>query len=146
MNDDALPIQYPPFASEFEYSFSAHQFSEATKDLLDNVKVVPNPYVVRSEYDLDYRYRKIYFTNLPEKCTINIYTISGDLVSTIEHDVAFYTYTSTGDSSLVYDYADGIASWNVLTDNDQIPAPGLYIYHIEAANGASKVGKFAIIK
>jgi hypothetical protein len=73
----------------------------------------------------------LHFTRLPRRCTIRIYTVSGELVNTIYHDS---------------DILDGTADWNMLTrDNLQI-AYGVYIYHVDAGELGEKVGKFAVIK
>ena len=78
------------------------------------VIVVPNPYIKWSGYEEeDYR-RVLRFTRLPEKCTITIYTVSGEKVNTLEHDSV-----------------DGAEEWNLRTVNNQEVAPGLYIYSVE---------------
>jgi len=68
------------------------------------------------------------FTHLPNKCTIRIYTLAGHMIQEIKHD---------SDS--------GQETWNVLTLNDQIPASGVYIFHVKSDFG-EKVGRFAIIR
>lgn len=101
--------------------------SQAKHDM-DQIKVVPNPYFIRNILDRDPNVSHLMFTHLPEKCTIRIYTLAGNLIQKIEHD---------SDS--------GQETWNVLTLNDQIPASGVYIYHVSSEFG-EKVGRFAIIR
>lgn len=144
-NDTTFAMTYPPINSQYKFTVTPATFAEVTKSTLENVKVVPNPYVVRSELDLDYNYRRIMFTNLPDKCTIRIYTLSGELIATVEHDVEI-TITKDNSTTTAYDMTKGYAEWDVLTKNDQIPAPGIYIYHVQTPNGETKIGKFAIIK
>jgi len=98
---------------------------------LDNVKVVPNPYYVLTPLDLskEFRIGGIRFTNLPEECTIRIYTIAGDLIKVIN----------------VKPEDDGEVTWELLTEYGVRPASGVYIYHIETPDGKEKVGKFAVI-
>lgn len=61
--------------------------NEITDDMLKNsVRVVPNPYYVTNQSQKSSYDNKVFFTNLPKKCTIKIYTTSGELVNTIEHD------------------------------------------------------------
>jgi hypothetical protein len=67
------------------------------------------------------------FTHLPDKATIRIYTLAGDLVQTLQHQ------------------GSGTEDWNMLSSNGQGIAPGLYFYHIESEVG-EKVGKFAVVK
>lgn len=96
------------------------------EDFLDEIKVVPNPYYAYSEYEtgrLDYRVKII---NLPEECTVNIFTVNGVLVRTYEKDDP--TVTSI--------------DWD-LKNSDRIPiASGLYLIHIEAPGLGEKVIKW----
>lgn len=92
-----------------------------------NVKVVPNPYIVTNTWEVSKYDRRIAFTRLPNKCTIRIFTMAGNLVKVIEHN-------ST----------DGTEYWNLLNEHDQLIAAGVYIFHIESSVG-EQIGKFAII-
>ena len=110
--------------------------SEA-KNELDDIYVVPNPYVVTASWEPQnpYRFgrgeRRIQFFNLPGKCTIRIYTLRGYLVDQIEHNAP----------------ADnGMESWDVLSKDNSEIAYGVYIYHVDAPGIGKKIGRFAIIK
>ncbi len=106
-------------------------------DDLDKIFVVPNPYVASSDFEPANTYRsgrgerRIYFTNLPAKCTIRIYTINGQLVQTLEHD-------STIDN--------GQKPWDLITKDGMNLAYGVYLYHVEAPGVGEKIGRFAVIK
>ncbi|TET79889.1 MAG: hypothetical protein E3J41_00755 [Candidatus Cloacimonadota bacterium] len=105
---------------------------------LDNIKVVPNPYIVRNAWEVSSEYGQMRFTNLPDECTIRIYTLAGNLIRTIEHKVE-----ATPASAI----QGGSEKWDILTENDQRPSSGIYIYHISTPNdGETKTGKFAIIR
>ena len=82
---------------------------------LDSIKVVPNPYKASSAFNENPNSRKIRFTHLPTSCQISIYTITGEHVSTFQHDAKF----------------DGNAWWDLTNGHNQMVAPGLYIYVIE---------------
>ncbi len=73
--------------------------------------------------------RKIQFRNLPPKCTIRIYTITGEFVDKIEKN----------------DNTD-FATWDLLTFESQQIAYGVYIYHVDAPGIGTKIGRFAVIK
>ncbi|MEO0072511.1 MAG: hypothetical protein ABIK10_03575 [candidate division WOR-3 bacterium] len=103
------------------------------------VKVVPNPYLVRNEWERHPDYRKIKFINLPDKCTIRIYNFAGDLIKTITHDA-----TNIKDAGNVPLGSGGDEDWDLLTESGQKPAPGVYIFHVEAETG-NQIGKFVII-
>ena len=121
---------------KYQFTTQAAKFDQDIAELeLKNVYVVPNPYVAfgagesagarvgtRDE-------RRLEFRNLPEKCTIRIYTITGELVDTVEKN----------------DQRD-FAVWNVLTLESQATAYGVYIYHVDAPGVGTKLGRFAVIK
>jgi hypothetical protein len=109
---------------------------------LDNVHVAPNPYKERADWDLekgsgDATGRRIYFLNLPERATIRIFSITGDLLQTIEHE-----WRATNPSP---DDPNAGTFWNLVTRNNQEVTSGIYIYQIESSVG-TKVGKFAVIR
>jgi hypothetical protein len=109
------------------------QITALSQSLLDNVRVVPNPYLVRAKWDASDDYPNIYFTHLPAKCKIRIYSIAGDLVRVLQHD-----------SNI--DDNDGTEKWDLLTPYLKRVASGIYIYHVDAPGIGTKIGKFAIIK
>ena len=105
------------------------------RDDLESVGVVPNPYIVRSGFKESEYLRRIRFTNLPERCDIEIYTVSGEYVSTVEHD----------------NPESGNEWWDMRTINNQEVAPGLYLFYVRQKDASgktsdTKVGKFAVIR
>lgn len=110
---------------------------EQAKTELDDIGVVPNPYVAQASWErrnlnqTGRGERRIDFINLPSECTIRIYTVSGSLVKTLVKD--------TGP-------ADGTVSWDLVTEDGMDAAFGLYVYHVDAPNVGEHLGKFALIK
>ncbi len=120
---------------EFTSKSPAFDLSKAQGDL-NKVSVVPNPYTGAASWepattDVGRGERRIFFTNLPNSCTIRIYTISGKLVDTIVHE-------STIDN--------GEESWDLVSKDGMDIAYGVYIFHIEAPGIGEKIEKFAVIK
>jgi len=97
---------------------------------MDNVSVVPNPYRGSAEWEQTY-FDKIAFINLPAMCDIDIYTLAGDLVVTLEH---------RSESGAV-----GTEYWDLLSRNEQEITSGLYVYRVATADDFV-IGKFAIIR
>jgi hypothetical protein len=129
-----------PFTGKSKYTFKVKGESidtEAAKESLDNIKVVPNPYVAASLYDpqnpysTGRGYRKVYFTHLPQKCTINIYAVDGTLVRTLYHDGSM---------------RDGSEEWNLQNRDNMEVAYGVYVYHIDAPGIGEHIGKIMLIK
>lgn len=140
-NGDRIDIKLrKPLLSGDKFRFVA---SEATIDAakakaeLENVKVVPNPYVATAQWEPKNPYasgrgpRSLHFTHLPSNCTIRIFTVNGELVDVIEHNSQIN---------------DGSEEWKMLTKDNLNIAYGVYVYHIEAPGIGEKTGKFAVIK
>jgi hypothetical protein len=112
-------------------NITTHQSSIGAEASLKRVFVAPNPLIVRSGFvgradgDVNAQLR---FYNLPRKCTIRIYSYSGQLVQTIEHDA----------NQNVHPYYQ-------LTRNFQLIASGVYFFVVEAVDGTRSHGKFVVI-
>lgn len=124
----------PGAGNSFMITSTAFSFGART---LDYIKVVPNPYIVRNPWEVSSDYGELRFINLPDECEIRIYTLAGNLIKTLEHKVE-----ATAASAI----QGGTEKWDILTDNNQRPASGIYIYHIETPDGDTKTGKFALIR
>jgi hypothetical protein len=113
------------------------QDTERAKSDLDRIAVVPNPYVGAASWEEVLRFRtgrgerKIYFINLPHRCTIRIFSVSGHHVQTIEHDSVI---------------DDGQVSWNLVSKDGMDISYGVYIYHVDAPGIGETIGRFAVIK
>ncbi|MGE5402140.1 MAG: hypothetical protein ACM3S2_17210 [Ignavibacteriales bacterium] len=114
------------FANRSVYPFVA---TLAPPKSLDNVLVVPNPFVIGEGSSQPGDADLIQFVNIPNPCTIRIYSVRGDLIKTIKVDEGF----------------GAIASWNQATDYGQFVTSGIYVYHIDSPLG-TKIGKFAIVR
>jgi len=112
------------------YSFTIGQPRRVTTtdSILDRVHIVPNPYVVRHEAQRAPVDRRLFFADLPEQCTIRIYTVALDLVKTIYH---------TG---------GGVHEWDLRNDNGNLVASQLFIAVLESANGAVTTKKFSVVR
>jgi hypothetical protein len=122
---------------------------------MNDIYVVPNPYVGQSKFDgkrsndeKGDKSRRIWFVNIPEKCRIKIFTLAGDLVDTIDHDgVESEDIISVSKAALYATSPSGMATWDLLSRNNQIIAPGVYLFSVKNLdNDEIKVGKFVIIK
>ena len=104
--------------------------SDVGDTTLQEIKVVPNPYVVRSIFNETPDSRKMRFTHLPQECRISIFTITGEVIKKLEHNDQF----------------DGNEWWDLRTEKNNEVAPGLYIYYVQSKNGLEHIGKFAVIR
>lgn len=101
---------------------------------LNKIKVVPNPYIVSSLFEPEFGelrrepLRQLQFINLPNQCTIYIFTLDGDLIKTIKHDSNF-----------------GTATWDLRTDGGREISTGIYLYVVKTDEG-EYLNRFAVIK
>jgi hypothetical protein len=118
------------------------------------VGVYPNPYYARAVWDgAGERNRKIYFYNLPRRCSIRVYTLAGDIVTELEHDAATYTGTDIewfrrfGGTETSPQFAGGEHAWDLISRYEQALASGLYLFSVkDQETGETSTGKFLVIK
>jgi hypothetical protein len=105
-----------------------------TQDNLYRVYAVPNPYRTGGSRLTTQNYHNfpdemIRFVNVPENCSIKIYTVSGDLVWESEHH------------SLA-----GNIQWDTRNRGGEEVTSGVYIYRIEDLNGNQVFGRLVVIR
>jgi hypothetical protein len=114
--------------------------------------VYPNPYRTQAIWDgQEIRDRMIWFTGLPSRSVIRIYTIAGELVDEIEHDAGTYRGSDIQHleelSAKNVVMAGGEHAWDLISKYDQAIATGLYLFSVEnLATGKIKTGRFLVIK
>jgi len=109
------------------------------------VRVVPNPYRVDHDYTsegggweggaydwTDFN-RKVRFIHLPKKCTIRIFTVAGDVITTLHYE------SPPGDPE------EGQLDWRLVTGSKRPLASGMYVFTVESEFG-TQYGKFVVIR
>jgi hypothetical protein len=113
------------------YTFNTTDIQTLTKDLdvaesaLDLIRVVPNPYYGTSYYETSQLDNRVRITNLPQKCTISIYNVSGRLIR---------RFTKANDASYI--------DWDLKNGHNIAISSGMYIIHIDAPDIGEKVVKW----
>jgi hypothetical protein len=93
--------------------------------VLASMNVVPNPYYAYSAYEINQLDNRVRIINLPEVCTVTIYTVNGTLIRQF----------SKGDPSTSLD-------WD-LKNYVGIPiSGGVYLIHINVPNVGERVLKW----
>lgn len=115
-------------------------YSETADANVTGIHVYPNPFVAQSAPDFGFTpdqnnpaTERIVFVNLEPSSTIRIYTMTGDLITTIKN----------AESN---DQWEKVAAWDLITDNKQTIVSGLYIYVVETPGQDDFIGKFAVIR
>jgi hypothetical protein len=136
-------LENPPYRN-YIAEYPQNQNNRVEQEGL-NVIVYPNPYRIDANYAeqgfegrgmtevAEDRIHRIHFTNLPNKCTIRIFSIDGDLVREINHDEP-------------EDFPGSMhEEWDMITRNTQAVVAGIYYYSVDSELG-NQVGKIVIIK
>jgi hypothetical protein len=132
-----------------KYDANTGQESFTDNDL-EQVQVVPNPYYVTHEGIRSPFEGKIYFTRLPRVCKISIYTVNGELVSTLDHNELDVKTISTSNSRQEeYERSQLVAEvWDLLSRSQSSKRrvnSQMFIAKIETPAGASVVRKFSVV-
>lgn len=107
-----------------------------TDDILDKIKVVPNPYFIsqqgqKSPYDDN----KIFFTRLPHECKIDIYTVNGDLVKTLDHKDVSSDLSAT----------EYLEPWDLISANGMRIQSQAFVAVITTPDGAKTIKNFSVV-
>jgi len=116
--------------------------------------VYPNPYYGAAAWEGaegGEEGRRIMFANLPPRCEVRIYTVAGDLIYNFKHDqnydgsnAEWFNRFSNPEENQI---AGGEHAWDLLSNDRQIIARGLYVFSVEDLDtGDIRQGKFIVIK
>lgn len=116
---------YPMYQFTTDDLATGKGMTEIAKSALDLIRAVPNPYYAYSAYETDQLDNRIKITNLPEECSVSIYTVNGTLVRRFKKD-----------DNLTF------LEWD-LKNYAGIPiAGGVYIIHVNAPGIGEKTIKW----
>ncbi len=126
----------------------------APSETAGGVSVFPNPYKVEAAWDRGQQARDHYlwFTRLPSRCSIQIFTLSGDLVFTTDFDGSSYDGSNArginpSGSGIRAVLSGTTFGWDMITRQGQAIASGLYIWAVkDKDNGKRQTGKILILK
>lgn len=120
-----LNDNYPMYTFETYDLATEKNVTNVATSALDLIRAVPNPYYAYSAYETDQLDNRIKITNLPEECTVSIFTVNGTLVRRFKKD-----------DSITF------LEWD-LKNYAGIPiAGGVYIIHINAQGIGEKTIKW----
>lgn len=103
---------------------------------MEGIKVVPNPYYISHQNEKTPYDSKLYFTKVPPGSTINIYTVAGNLIETIEHDPLGVGL----DRGRV-----AVNVWDLIMKNGLRAQSQTLVAHIVSPDGAETMEKFSIV-
>jgi hypothetical protein len=98
---------------------------EKAKSDLDLINVVPNPYYAYSPYEVNQLDNRVKITNLPQKCTVTIYSANGTIIRQYNKDESKTTI-----------------DWDLKNYAGISIAGGIYLIHIKSEGIGERVIKF----
>ncbi len=111
--------------------------AEVAKSALDIVRVVPNPYLAYSNYETDQNSNIVKITNLPNKCTVTIYSLDGTLIRrlsrSIDVDPATNKKIDISEGAPVSEVnLDNSLNWDLKNSRGITISSGIYLFQVEA--------------
>ena len=119
-----------------KYTFSTDGYGatqpegDRARERMEDIGIVPNPYLGASDYEVSQLTNEVRFTNMPDVATIRVFTLNGTLIKTIEKN-------SPGVATI---------SWDMVTEYNLPIASGLYLVHVTVPDVGETVIKFAVVK
>jgi hypothetical protein len=135
-----------------EYQFSTDAIATTKNDTqkqetdLDLINVVPNPYYAYDDYERNQLDNRIKITNLPSRCTVTIFNMTGTLIRQFNVDKSGITEPRSSTDGLNTDSKTSI-DWD-LKNFAGIPiAGGVYLIHVKAEGlGERTIKWFGILR
>jgi hypothetical protein len=127
--DATRPPAVPGLQVSVQYSGSTTT-TTTSDSAFAAIHTVPDPYYVTNPLETSANNKVLQFVNLPSQCIIRIYSVSGILIRVLTHNDP-----TNG----------GLVQWDLRNRNNQFVASGVYFYHVEAADGRTKVGRFTVV-
>jgi hypothetical protein len=135
-----------------EYTFSTDGIATSINNTdvgstqLDLINVVPNPYYAYDDYERSQLDNRIKIVNLPEKCTITIFNMSGTLIRQFVVDKSGIKLPRSSNDGINTDSKTSI-DWD-LKNFAGIPiSGGVYLIHVKADGlGERTVKWFGVLR
>jgi len=120
---------YPAYEFSTKGIYTEARNPEKLKTDLDLINIVPNPYYAYSSYEHNALDNRVKLTNLPEKCEITIYNVSGVKVRQYTKDTPLTTI-----------------EWDLKNFAGVPISGGVYYIHVKAPEGERVIKWFAILR
>jgi hypothetical protein len=124
--DDVFTIvTRKPFREGVRVNFRTSPPARLDEPSALRVRAVPDPFIAGSAPE-----DRLFFHGVPARCTLRIFTLTGELVRTLEHD----------------DATSSILEWDLRNRDRQFVAYGLYLFHVSDDRGREAEGRFMVIR
>lgn len=143
---DTLNKNYPLYNfSTSGIATSKNNYDKSVSDL-DLINVVPNPYYAYDDYERNQLDNRVKITNLPLKCTITIFNISGTLIRQFIVDKSGISEPRSSTSGINTDAKTSL-DWDLKNFAGIPVSGGVYLIHVKAAGlGERTIKWFGILR
>lgn len=123
---------YPTYRFKIEPDLATTQLNPTERvNSLKSINVVPNPYYAYSAYETTQFTNVVKVTNLPNKCTVTIYTLDGRFIRQYKRDEApGSTFGRTDAPYNTYQVIPDL-EWDLKNDKGIPIGSGVYLIHVE---------------
>jgi len=126
----AKPIQFGKDTFTFTAPNAVTGQTDLAKQDVQRINVFPNPYYASNPREVNKYQRFVTFSHLPQRATLRIFNLAGQLVRIIQKDSP-----------------SQFTTWDLVNDSSFPVASGLYIVHIDMPDlGTTKIIKLAVIQ
>jgi hypothetical protein len=143
---DTVNSNYPMYVFNTNSISTSKNVQEKSTTDLDLINVVPNPYYAYDDYERNQLDNRIKVVNLPNKCVVTIFDMSGTMIRQFNVDKAGITLPRGSTSGLNTDAKTSV-DWD-LKNFAGIPiAGGVYLIHVKADGlGERTIKWFGILR
>jgi len=138
--------RYPMYTFNTNGIATAKQTTDKMTTDLDLINVVPNPYYAYDDYERNQLDNRIKITNLPQRCTVTIFNMSGTMIRQFSVDKSGISEPRSSTAGINTDSKTSI-DWD-LKNFAGIPiSGGAYLIHVKADNlGERTIKWFGILR
>ena len=116
-----------PYQAVYTYLVNPAALANASSSVLNQIRVVPNPYLIQHEAQQSASSPTLRFDYLPEVCEIRIYSISLNLIKVLHHQ------------------GGGQEFWDMTNSAGKRIGSQMLIAYISAPGGGTVIKKFSVI-
>ena len=145
-NNPAATDCNPVYEFETGNFAGGRNIAEAGQSAMDLIRIVPNPYLSISGYENSQIDSRVKIVNIPSKCVVSIFNLSGTLVRQFNFDqTSTLPYASVADGKIEYNRGvnyQTFLEWDLKNQLGIPIASGVYIIHVSSPQFGDKVLKW----
>jgi hypothetical protein len=131
-NDENKKTGHPRYQFKIEGRGRADLSAVQIENVLDSVKVIPNPYYGFSQYETSQFTQTVKISNLPGKCKVTIYSLDGKFIRQYNRNEQYEAYNQIAPD----------LEWDLKNSKGIPVASGVYLIHFNAPGMGDRTVKW----